>query len=206
MVDSDALLGADNNWPLPAGDAGNASTSLSSISLMGASASSCSLLNHASTCRLTALTSIGPRTRPSPSAGPSRSTRAWFPRPARACPNGHGRRRSLGSGRRPRWRRRRPLRPPVPTRNSIGTGKDSRWRDRGRRHADPRTRTARCWPCLGRLRSGVDTPRRTTPGGGELSMAPRATIRRRDVRRDDVGRRGAGLGRSCPRSAVAPPA
>ena len=93
----------------------------------------------------------------------------------------------------------------VPTTNSIGTGKDSRWRDQERRHAAPRAPAARCWPCLGRPRSGVDTPRPTTPGGGELSMAPRATVRRRDVRSDDAAHRGARPARWRPRSAVAPP-
>jgi len=94
----------------------------------------------------------------------------------------------------------------VPTRNSVGTRRNSRRRDQGRRHADHRIPALRCWPLQRRPRSGVDTPRRTTLGGGKLSMAPRATIRRRDVRNDDASRRGAGSGRSCRRSAVASPA
>jgi len=44
------------------------------------------------------------------------------------------------------------------------------------------------------------------PSGGTPSAAPRAPIRRRDVRSDGANRRGAGLGRLCCRSAVVPPA
>ena len=77
---------------------------------------------------------------------------------------------------------------------------------RGAVNAAPRASTARCWSRQGRSPSDVDIPRRTTPAGGELSMASRATIRQRDVRSDDADHRDAGLARWCRRSAVAPPA
>jgi len=44
---------------------------------------------------------------------------------------------------------------------------------------------------------------RRPPSGGKRSLAPRATVRRRDVRDDDAHRRGAGLERSGRRSAGA---
>jgi len=96
--------------------------------------------------------------------------------------------------------------PPVPTRNSIGMGRASA----GVRSASPTRGSQKperaVWPSLGRPRSGVETPRRPTPSGGTLPVTPRATVRQRDVRHDDANRRGAGLERSCRRSAVVPPA
>jgi hypothetical protein len=38
------------------------------------------------------------------------------------------------------------------------------------------------------------------PAGGKLAAPPRVSIKRRDVRSGDAGRRGVGPGRSCRRS------
>jgi hypothetical protein len=65
---------------------------------------------------------------------------------------------------------------PVPPRNSVGTGGNSRWRDQGHRHADPGTPTGACRPRPGQQPSEMEIPRRTTPVGRELSMAPRAAV------------------------------
>ena len=75
----------------------------------------------------------------------------------------------------------------------------------GHRHADPGTPAGACWPRPGQQPSDVDTPRRTTPPGGELLIEPRAKVRQRDVRSGDADGQGAGSGRSCRKPAVAPP-
>ena len=92
---------------------------------------------------------------------------------------------------------------PVPTRNPIGVGRAS----------DGVMRSPRCDPKPNaRHAISEDDPRlrgRAVGGrrrGAASGRAPRATVRRRDVRSGDASRRRAGLGRSCRRLAVLQPA
>lgn len=95
----------------------------------------------------------------------------------------------------------------VPSRNSIGTGKTSDGARSLRPTRGPGNAERAVFAVSGDDRGSVWMHHgRPTRRGGKLSVAPRAVLRRRDVRRDDANRRGVGPGRSGRRSAVAPPA